>query len=189
MPLVEVPTGRRGGGTRTHDPRFAISNLLRYSASSPTSYLSLDSDASIKNAYHHAPKVSRTSTASRSLYKVTRFLWRASKLVTYHILLDSSYQSQTKPRNCSCDIMASQAPLYQRLLRRLEVNRDTDTDVDIYVNKDTRPLPPSRRTYGPWEFVGLWMITGSFNVGGWTTGSSLISLGLNVWVSHLSALS
>lgn len=71
-----------------------------------------------------------------------------------------------------------------RLLRRLEVQRDTDTDVDIYVNKDTRPLPPSRRTYGPWEFVGLWMVTGSFNVGGWTTGSSLISLGLNVWVSR-----
>lgn len=74
--------------------------------------------------------------------------------------------------------------LFSQLLRRIEVTRDTDTDVDIYVNKDTRPLPPSRRTYGPWEFVGLWMVTGSFNVGGWTTGSSLISLGLNVWVSN-----
>lgn len=77
---------------------------------------------------------------------------------------------------------ASTSTFTSRLLRRLEVQRDTDTDVDIYVNKDTRPLPPSRRPYGPWEFVGLWMVTGSFNVGGWTTGSSLISLGLNVWV-------
>ncbi|KAF4931496.1 Uracil permease [Colletotrichum viniferum] len=81
--------------------------------------------------------------------------------------------------------MATSTPLSRRLIRRIEVNRDRDTDVDIYVNKDTRPLPPSRRTYGPWEFVGLWMVTGSFNVGGWTTGSSLISLGLSVWQSMI----
>ncbi|KAK1674648.1 permease for cytosine/purines, uracil, thiamine, allantoin-domain-containing protein [Colletotrichum godetiae] len=30
------------------------------------------------------------------------------------------------------------------------------------------------------------MFTGSFNVGGWTTGSSLISLGLNVWQSMIA---
>ncbi|KAL3468948.1 permease for cytosine/purines, uracil, thiamine, allantoin-domain-containing protein [Aspergillus californicus] len=75
-----------------------------------------------------------------------------------------------------------------RLLKKLEVNRDTDVQVDIYVNKDTRPLPPSRRPYGPWHFIGLWMITGSFNVGGWTTGSSLISLGLNVWQAMLAII-
>lgn len=74
----------------------------------------------------------------------------------------------------------SQTSITRRVLRRVEVNRDLDTDVDFFVQKDTRPLPPSRRTYGPWDFVGLWMVTGSFNVGGWTTGSSLISLGLNV---------
>jgi NCS1 family nucleobase:cation symporter-1 len=72
-----------------------------------------------------------------------------------------------------------------RLLRTLEVTRDEDTDVDGYVNRDTRPLPPSRRKFGPWNFVGLWVVTGSFNVGGWTAGSSLISLGLNVWQSML----
>lgn len=48
--------------------------------------------------------------------------------------------------------------LLGQLLRRVEVNRDIDTDVNAYVNKDTRPLPPSRRTYGPWSFVGLWMV-------------------------------
>ncbi|KAF4994641.1 hypothetical protein FGRMN_5638 [Fusarium graminum] len=73
-----------------------------------------------------------------------------------------------------------------RLVIWLEVQRDEDADVEIYVNKDTRPLPPSRRPYGPWDFVSLWMITGSFNVGGWTTGSALISLGLNVWQSMLA---
>ncbi|KAL3451546.1 permease for cytosine/purines, uracil, thiamine, allantoin-domain-containing protein [Aspergillus insuetus] len=84
--------------------------------------------------------------------------------------------------------MATKTPLISQLLRRLEVNRDTDAPVDIYVNKDTRPLPLSRRPYGPWHFVGLWMITGSFNVGGWTTGSSLISLGLNVWQAMLAII-
>ncbi|KAL2786967.1 permease for cytosine/purines, uracil, thiamine, allantoin-domain-containing protein [Aspergillus keveii] len=84
--------------------------------------------------------------------------------------------------------MATKTPLISWLVRRLEVNRDTDAPVDIYVNKDTRPLPPSRRPYGPWHFVGLWMITGSFNVGGWTTGSSLISLGLNVWQAMLAII-
>ncbi|KAH6991421.1 uracil permease [Ilyonectria sp. MPI-CAGE-AT-0026] len=82
--------------------------------------------------------------------------------------------------------MVTTTTFSRRLIRRLEVNRDVDTDVEIYVNKDTRPLPPSRRTYGPWEFVGLWMVTGSFNVGGWTTGSALISLGLNVWQAMLA---
>ena len=48
--------------------------------------------------------------------------------------------------------------LITQLKRRIEVKRDVDTDVNAYVNKDTRPLPPSRRTYGPWAFVGLWMV-------------------------------
>lgn len=74
---------------------------------------------------------------------------------------------------------------FRGLLRHLEVSRDTDTDIDAFVQKDTRPLPPSRRVYGPWHFVMLWVITGSFNVGGWTTASSLISLGLNVWQAML----
>ncbi|KAH7174874.1 NCS1 nucleoside transporter [Fusarium flagelliforme] len=79
-----------------------------------------------------------------------------------------------------------QSSTFSSWVSKFEVQRDEDADVDIYVNKDTRPLPPSRRPYGPWEFVGLWMVTGSFNVGGWTTGSALISLGLNVWQSMLA---
>ncbi|CAG7556358.1 unnamed protein product [Fusarium equiseti] len=79
-----------------------------------------------------------------------------------------------------------QSSTFSSWVSKFEVQRDEDADVDIYVNKNTRPLPPSRRPYGPWEFVGLWMVTGSFNVGGWTTGSALISLGLNVWQSMLA---
>ncbi|KAK1705348.1 NCS1 nucleoside transporter [Colletotrichum lupini] len=74
------------------------------------------------------------------------------------------------------------------LLRRVQVPRETDVATTAYMNRDTRPLPPSRRTYGPWQFVGLWVVTGSFNIGGWTTGSSLIALGLNVWQAMLTVI-
>ncbi|KAL7621695.1 hypothetical protein AAE478_009022 [Parahypoxylon ruwenzoriense] len=50
-----------------------------------------------------------------------------------------------------------------RLAEWVKVKRYTDTDADFYANKDTRPLPHSRRPYGPWHFVGLWMVTASFN--------------------------
>ena len=73
-------------------------------------------------------------------------------------------------------------------LQRLEVRRETDIVTTAYMNKDTRPLPPDRRTYGPWHFVGLWIVTGSFNIGGWTTGSSLIALGLNVWQAMVTVI-
>ncbi|KAF6830349.1 ncs1 nucleoside transporter [Colletotrichum plurivorum] len=76
----------------------------------------------------------------------------------------------------------------EALLRRIEVPRETDVLTSSYMNRDTRPLPPERRTYGPWQFVGLWVVTGSFNIGGWTTGSSLIALGLNVWQAMLTVV-
>ncbi|EWG55977.1 hypothetical protein FVEG_14078 [Fusarium verticillioides 7600] len=56
------------------------------------------------------------------------------------------------------------------------------------MNRDTRPLPLERRTYGAWEFVGIWVITGAFNAGGWMTGSSVIALGLNVWQAMLTVI-
>ncbi|OLN87637.1 Uracil permease 3 [Colletotrichum chlorophyti] len=74
------------------------------------------------------------------------------------------------------------------LLCRIQVSRETDVATTAYMNRDTRPLPPDRRTYGPWQFVGLWVVTGSFNIGGWTTGSSLIALGLNVWQAMLTVI-
>ncbi|KAF5612741.1 NCS1 nucleoside transporter [Fusarium tjaetaba] len=50
------------------------------------------------------------------------------------------------------------------LFKRLEIPRETD------------------------EFVGLWVVTGAFNVGGWMTGSSVIALGLNVWQAMLTVI-
>ncbi|KAM0326992.1 hypothetical protein ACHAQA_006113 [Verticillium albo-atrum] len=80
------------------------------------------------------------------------------------------------------------ASALRRALRRIEVPREPDVSTTAYMNRDTRPLPPSRRTYGPWQFVGLWVVTGSFNIGGWTTGSALIALGLNVWQAMLTVI-
>ncbi|KAL5598295.1 uncharacterized protein BROUX77_006129 [Berkeleyomyces rouxiae] len=70
--------------------------------------------------------------------------------------------------------------LAKRALKHLEIPSDNDLLTSSAMNEDTRPLPVSRRTYGPWHFIGLWTVTGSFNIGGWITGSSLIALGLNV---------
>ncbi|ODV89659.1 hypothetical protein CANCADRAFT_32850 [Tortispora caseinolytica NRRL Y-17796] len=77
----------------------------------------------------------------------------------------------------------------KRFLKWIEIPVDPDavTTTASY-NRDTLPLPPSRRTYGPWQFVGLWIVTGSFNIGGWTTGSSIMALGLNVWQAMITVI-
>ncbi|KAF2219387.1 NCS1 nucleoside transporter [Elsinoe ampelina] len=78
---------------------------------------------------------------------------------------------------------------FSALVSKLEVKREKgDGSSTTHANFDTAPLPPERRTFGPWEFVTLWVITGSFNIGGWTTGSSLIALGLNVWQCMLTVI-
>ncbi|KAJ9632990.1 hypothetical protein H2204_007380 [Knufia peltigerae] len=76
----------------------------------------------------------------------------------------------------------------KNVLKRLEVKDHDEGSLEKRVNHDIRPLEPHRRTYGPWQFVTLWVITGSFNIGGWTTGSSLIALGLNVWQAMLTVI-
>ncbi|RVX68450.1 hypothetical protein B0A52_07450 [Exophiala mesophila] len=77
---------------------------------------------------------------------------------------------------------------FQKFLTRVEVKDQDYGDLGKNANFDTKPLEPARRTYGPWQFVTLWVITGSFNIGGWTTGSSLIALGLNVWQAMLTVI-
>lgn len=53
--------------------------------------------------------------------------------------------------------------LYRRVVKALEVKSHDNTHVSA-INEDTRPLPPERRTFGPWEFVTLWVITGKLSV-------------------------
>ncbi|EJU00535.1 NCS1 nucleoside transporter [Dacryopinax primogenitus] len=71
------------------------------------------------------------------------------------------------------------------IIKKLEVpthNDEVNPDGTAHwlLNRDIIPLPPNRRTWGPWSFVGLWMLT-AVNISGWTSASSLLALGLNVW--------
>ncbi|KAI0357099.1 NCS1 nucleoside transporter family [Trametes cingulata] len=75
------------------------------------------------------------------------------------------------------------------LLKQLEVKRKNEFEGEstAWINRDIVPLPPSRRTWGAWSFVGYWLLTG-FNISGWTTASSLLGLGLNVWQAMTSVV-
>nr|XP_019007707.1 uncharacterized protein I206_07341 [Kwoniella pini CBS 10737]OCF46488.1 hypothetical protein I206_07341 [Kwoniella pini CBS 10737] len=70
-----------------------------------------------------------------------------------------------------------------KILARLEVpQREEEAEVwqqSRWLNRDNVPLPPSRRLWGTWSYVGFWCATG-INISGWTGGSSLLSLGLSV---------
>ncbi|TBU27109.1 permease for cytosine/purines, uracil, thiamine, allantoin-domain-containing protein [Dichomitus squalens] len=76
-----------------------------------------------------------------------------------------------------------------QLVKRLEVERENEYEGEAtaWINRDIVPLPPSRRTWGSWSFVGFWLLTG-FNISGWTTASSLLGLGLNVWQAMVSVV-
>lgn len=70
-----------------------------------------------------------------------------------------------------------------RLSKRLEVPVDENLDdarPTAWNNRDLAPLPPSRRTWTVWGFLGFWAVI-QLNTVGWQTASSLISLGLSVW--------
>jgi len=47
------------------------------------------------------------------------------------------------------------------------------------LNRDNVPLPPHRRTWGFWSYVGFW-VTSGVSVSGWVGGASLLSLGLTI---------
>ncbi|WWD21804.1 hypothetical protein CI109_106292 [Kwoniella shandongensis] len=69
------------------------------------------------------------------------------------------------------------------ILEKLQVpQRKEEAEVweqSRWLNRDNVPLPPNRRTWGAWSYVGYWCATG-INISGWTGGSSLLSLGLSV---------
>lgn len=102
-------------------------------------------------------------------------------LFSHTVLLQSSvYHALTPSPNFGFD---SSYPMKHVLLNVMACfHRNSDGQANgVRGIEDTLPLPPHRRGFGPCEFVTLWVITGSFNIGGWTTGSSLIALGLNAW--------
>ncbi|KAK6373829.1 hypothetical protein LTS17_007798 [Exophiala oligosperma] len=70
-----------------------------------------------------------------------------------------------------------------RLSKKLEVPVDENLGGQTatpWNNRDLAPLPPSRRTWTVWGFLGFWAVI-QLNTVGWQTASSLISLGLSVW--------
>ncbi|KAI0699509.1 NCS1 nucleoside transporter family [Cerioporus squamosus] len=77
----------------------------------------------------------------------------------------------------------------RNMLRRLQVQqRNTyEGQANAWINRDIVPLPPSRRTWGAWSYVGFWLLIG-FNISGWTAASSLLGLGLNVWQAMISVI-
>ena len=85
--------------------------------------------------------------------------------------------------------MATLGLQIRKLVRRLEVEQKNvyQGKSTAWINHDIVPLPPSRRTWGSWSFVGFWLLTG-LNISGWTTASSLLGLGLNVWQAMISVI-
>ncbi|OAA54613.1 Permease, cytosine/purines, uracil, thiamine, allantoin [Niveomyces insectorum RCEF 264] len=70
---------------------------------------------------------------------------------------------------------------FRRLQRAVELHQgDNDIPVDRWQNRDLVPLPPSRRRWTDFDFVGLWS-TVFLTIYGWQATSALLSYGLSVW--------
>lgn len=61
--------------------------------------------------------------------------------------------------------MSSELPkggMVRRVCKALEVPADEEAEMasSRWINRDIMPLPPSRRKWGAWSFVGYWCTTG-----------------------------
>lgn len=70
---------------------------------------------------------------------------------------------------------------FARWAHRLECPIDTDANYrnTFWCNRDLIPIPSSRRTWTWQGYAGYWVIAG-INTTAWTSGSSLLALGLSV---------
>ncbi|KAI8677729.1 hypothetical protein NCS55_00490400 [Fusarium keratoplasticum] len=68
-----------------------------------------------------------------------------------------------------------------RFLQKLKVDNDQVVGyvTDRWINPDIAPLPPNRRTWGYWAYIG-WGSIASLCISAWTAAASLLSLGLTV---------
>lgn len=64
------------------------------------------------------------------------------------------------------------------MLQYLKVNHG-DERVTYLINRDIKPMDPSRRIWGTWSYVFYWSIT-NVTISTWSGASSLLSLGLSV---------
>ncbi|KZT03757.1 NCS1 nucleoside transporter family protein [Laetiporus sulphureus 93-53] len=68
----------------------------------------------------------------------------------------------------------------RRLLKKLEVPNQGERAADRWHNHDLMPVEPARRTWGPRQFIELWILV-NMNISGYQTGSSLVADGLKWW--------
>ncbi|ODV96894.1 hypothetical protein PACTADRAFT_74497 [Pachysolen tannophilus NRRL Y-2460] len=66
----------------------------------------------------------------------------------------------------------------QERLKIFEVPHD-GKPLSILRNPDLEPMPPHRRIWGFWSFFGYWAVP-SITIWTWSTGSAMLSLGLNI---------
>lgn len=50
----------------------------------------------------------------------------------------------------------------------------------MLTNKDLYPVPPSKRLWGPWNFISFWLAD-AVNINTWMISATAIELGLNWW--------
>ncbi|KJZ73336.1 hypothetical protein HIM_07340 [Hirsutella minnesotensis 3608] len=63
---------------------------------------------------------------------------------------------------------------------KLQCPRDHDAHYDntTWCNRDLIPIPPRRRTFGVWSFIGYWSVAGCC-ISAWSIGSTLLAFGLS----------
>lgn len=59
--------------------------------------------------------------------------------------------------------------------------------VNVWINHDIRPLPPSRRTWTTLTYVSFWLVN-QICVSNWQIGGSLVATGLSVWQAIVATL-
>ncbi|KAI0476257.1 uracil permease [Xylariaceae sp. FL0804] len=75
--------------------------------------------------------------------------------------------------------MANQAWRKTRELALLKSDESRNEEVSAWSNRDLIPLPPSRRTWGWFNFFGSWSLS-SLNVATWQTPNTFLTEGLSV---------
>lgn len=68
----------------------------------------------------------------------------------------------------------------------IEPEPSTFAPPDTWTNRDLDPVPPERRTWSTWNYVGYW-ISDAANVASWELASSMLAIGLS-WRQALPAI-
>lgn len=67
----------------------------------------------------------------------------------------------------------------RQLTNQLEVPHCANYEPSVLKNLDLEPIQPPRRTWGFWSFFGYWAVP-NLTIWTWSTGSSILALGMNI---------